>query len=334
MIDSSTPAVSVIIPTYNVEGYIRETLESVLNQEFKDYEVIAVDDGSTDDTVRILKQYAGRIRIVRQRNSGGPARPRNAGIAEARGRYIVIFDSDDLMLPHKLGMAVSLFERKPEVGMVFTDFLMCDEQGTRMPGCFLDKYHRFRGISRIRIDPDLFVLQGRDVFDGLFYENFVGTSGVSIPRHVIESLGGFDEDLSRGGLDDRDMWFRISRRYDVGFIDRPCHVYRVRKGSVSKRTLESIQGRIKVFQRHIGEARSDRVKRQALSAIAANLSGAGYYHLAAGDLLSARRWYWDSLMTSWSMKAFRGLILACLGPEVLNILKRTRAAISVNEKDS
>ena len=98
------PKVSIIIPTYNASTYIEETLESIFNQTFCDYEIIVIDDGSTDNTKDLLEKYAHKITYIYQENSGAPAKPRNVGIQRAKAPYIALFDADDIMLEKKLEM--------------------------------------------------------------------------------------------------------------------------------------------------------------------------------------------------------------------------------------
>jgi glycosyltransferase involved in cell wall biosynthesis len=111
------PFVTVIIPTYNRADLLSEALESVFRQTYRDYEIIVVDDGSTDDTPRITEQYKDKITVIRQTN-GGRSRARNAGIAAARGRYIAFLDDDDLWVPRKLEQQVRILEENPTVGLV------------------------------------------------------------------------------------------------------------------------------------------------------------------------------------------------------------------------
>ena len=117
---TTTPRVSVVIPTYNYGHLLEQSLESVFAQTYKDYEVILVDDGSTDDTPGIAARYEGRIRYFRKEN-GGPSSARNEGIRQARGPLIAFLDSDDLWLPHKLAVQTAFADAHPEYGLVYCD---------------------------------------------------------------------------------------------------------------------------------------------------------------------------------------------------------------------
>ena len=122
------PLVSVIIPTYNNAAYLVESVESVLNQSYRNIELIVVDDGSTDNTQAVLAGFGDRLRYVRKAN-GGPSSARNLGIQMARGQLIAFQDADDLWLPEKLALQVAYFHLHPEVGVVFTGSLRFNENG-------------------------------------------------------------------------------------------------------------------------------------------------------------------------------------------------------------
>ena len=119
----ATPLVSLIIPAHNAEGFLAECLESILSQTYQTIEIIVVDDGSTDKTAEIAHKYQARIRYFHQNASGGPAAPRNVGLAHSHGDYLCFFDSDDLMVQDCLSKQVDFFERHPDVGMVFCNYI-------------------------------------------------------------------------------------------------------------------------------------------------------------------------------------------------------------------
>jgi len=126
----NAPRVSVVIPTFNRARLVGLTIDSVLAQSYRDMEIIVVDDGSTDDTPQVLAKYGDRIRAIRQPN-GGMNAARNAGIAQARGEYLALLDSDDLWLPFKTALQVELLDRFPQTGFVFSEFfILRDDSGT------------------------------------------------------------------------------------------------------------------------------------------------------------------------------------------------------------
>ncbi len=120
--------VSVIIPAYNCDRYIREAIASVFAQTYTDYELIIVDDGSTDDTAQVIKSYGDRINYIYQTNQG-VAQARNTGLAVAQGKYIAFLDQDDFFYPHKLAAQVELIEQNPHLGMIFSGWDIVDSQG-------------------------------------------------------------------------------------------------------------------------------------------------------------------------------------------------------------
>ena len=123
------PAVSVIIPTYNRGYCISESIDSVLAQTFTDYEILVVDDGSTDDTRERLRAYEDRVRYLWQPH-GNAASARNEGLRHARGRYVAWLDSDDTWLPFKLDLQLRVLEQFPDAQIVASDFSAMDESGT------------------------------------------------------------------------------------------------------------------------------------------------------------------------------------------------------------
>jgi len=171
---SDEPTVSVVIPAYNAERYIGETLESVLAQTYRDFEVVVVDDGSTDGTREIVRGYGEPVRLVEQPNSG-PAAARNRGVREARGEFIAFIDADDLWLPEKLALQVPLFDDE-EVGLVSCRVQLVDGSGRPHPTYEREKVSGW-------------------AFEKLLEGNFIGTSTVVARREALEGAGLFPEDL-------------------------------------------------------------------------------------------------------------------------------------------
>ncbi len=199
------PHVSVVIPAYNAERFIVETVNSALNQTYQDLEVIVVDDGSKDGTVAALAQFGNRIRVHQQAN-GGVAKARNTGVSLARGTYIAFLDADDLWLPQKLERQLT-----STAPMSYTDRLNIGERG------HLPELHS-------EIKP----MRGGDLFVPLMREqNFITSTSVMLRRALFEKMGGFYTGLN--GTEDWDLWIRIAeaprdrlRGGAAGAVSLPC----------------------------------------------------------------------------------------------------------------
>ena len=117
MVNNREPLVSVIIPTYNSSQYIKEAIDSVLAQTYKNFEIIVIDDGSTDNTKEVLAPYLSVIKYI-YKNNGGPASARNRGIKEANGEFVAFLDADDVWKPDRLARGVDILDQRPEVGLI------------------------------------------------------------------------------------------------------------------------------------------------------------------------------------------------------------------------
>jgi len=187
------PKFSIIIPTYNRAHIIGEALDSVLAQSCKDFEIIVVDDGSTDNTPEVLQPYLDRIRYLKKLNSG-PAAARNRGITESHGEYIAFLDSDDRWYPNKLAQIERAIGAHPEAGLFYSDFRLVDEQ---------------RSYKR-EIHSRHIVGNG---YHQLLLGGFFGTSTVVVKRECFDLCGLFYKDLY--GPEDLDMWIRIAKQFPI-----------------------------------------------------------------------------------------------------------------------
>jgi glycosyltransferase involved in cell wall biosynthesis len=197
------PQVSVVIPTYNGAKYIRESVESVLRQEYRDREIIVVDDGSTDGTRQLLEPYMREraIRYLFQEN-GGPARARNTGIRAAQGRYLAFLDADDVWLPEKLALQMELLKRRPECLAVHTDLEVRDAGGGVLKNAL------YANAAR----------EGWLFDDILLCRSWIFLSTVLVARTVIDNVGLFSETLPTA--EDTNLLLRIARTYWFAFVGR------------------------------------------------------------------------------------------------------------------
>ena len=198
------PLVSVIIPTYNRGWIVKEAIDSVLEQDFSDFELIVVDDGSNDNTREILGAYENAITVLHQCNKGVSA-ARNRGIAEASGRLIAFLDSDDLWLPGKLTTQVKFFEENADAMINQTQEIWI-RNGIRVNP--KKRHHKFSGM----------------IFERSLALCLVSPSAVMIRKSLFDTVGVFDEELP--ACEDYDLWLRISCRYPVHLIDFPLIIKR------------------------------------------------------------------------------------------------------------
>lgn len=210
------PKVSVIIPSFNCELYIAETISSVLNQTHKDIEVIVVDDGSTDRTREIVASFGAPVRLIAQENSGRCA-ARNRGIREASGEFICLLDHDDYWYPEKLSAQLAAFEKYPEAGGVYSDYIVWNAEaqgGYPAPDSF------------VRTEPGDAVDQELSgwIYHHFLIDIYMLTSAAMFRAEVFDKCGAFIEDLSYS--EDWELWFRISREYQLIGLRRPMTLYR------------------------------------------------------------------------------------------------------------
>jgi glycosyltransferase involved in cell wall biosynthesis len=224
--------VSVIIPAYNHAAFLAETIESVLNQMWRDYEVIMVDDGSRDETPQVAAQFGSAIYYIRQANQG-MATTRNNGIRHASGEIISFLDDDDLWHPDYLSTVVSHFQEDPSLAALHTGFVLTgDRQGFDYPGA----------SSR--------TVPAHELYDRLIERGFFPPSSVSVRRSCLESVGLFDESLQ--GLADWELWLRICREHKfIGIPDRLVK-YRLHAGGLSSNVQHMTEDHIKAVRKHFG----------------------------------------------------------------------------------
>lgn len=276
--------VAIVIPVYNAEGFIKDTVISVLGQTYQDYVLIAVNDGSTDHSADFLQSVTdNRLLLVNQPNSGGPAKPRNVGIALSASEYVAFFDSDDLMKPEKIAVAVQVLDACPDAAFAFSNFSLIDEKGENIMASFLEGYPEFNRLidSLPKAEGYVYIPSG-PLFETLFKENFIGTSSIVVRRTVLNIVGDFDESLRNS--DDRDMWFRLARIFGAAYIPKVLHQYRKREGSISSRSARvNAENRIKVLRKQLVSGVSRSSKKYLLAQIAGNHASVGYAERKLGN---------------------------------------------------
>ena len=235
----SEPQISVVIPAYNGARTIAATIDSVLRQSREDFELIVVDDGSTDETADLVEDLLRsdpRARLVRQPN-GGTAAARNTGLDQARGELVSFLDNDDLWMPEYLARMSSALEREPGAGLSYTDAWILD-----------DRTKRVRTKTALQFFPAVSPrAPAATVLRALLKTNFI-MSSVTARRQALVEVGGFDPKLS--GVDDYDLWIRVvaSGRTAVR-AEGVLLIQRDRPDSQSKDVLVIIEGHCRVLRR-------------------------------------------------------------------------------------
>ena len=199
------PRVSVIIPTYNRAALVQDAAASVLAQTFRDFELLVVDDGSTDGTPEALAAFAGEIKVLRHPQRRGVSAARNTGIAAAQGEMLAFLDSDDLWLPEKLARQMAFM--------------------AALPGLLLSQTEEIWVRRGLRVNPPLsHRKEGGHIFLRSLERCLVSPSAVVLHRRLLEAHGGFDEDLP--AAEDYDLWLRLAWRYEVGLLPAPLIIKR------------------------------------------------------------------------------------------------------------
>lgn len=209
------PKVSVVIPVFNGEHFIRQTIESVLAQTFQDFEIIVVDDGSTDSTAEIVKAFGCKVAYQYQPNAGADI-AYNAGIAVASGEYVAFLDHDDGWHPEKLAKQVAILDRYPTVGLTYTEVEYVDEHGKAL--------NKTTWVKKRKVKTDL-----TGDFRSILFNKFPCAipSAMMIRRKILDQIGGFDPDLPANGHGDVEMCILAGQISQLYFTVRPLTQYRI-----------------------------------------------------------------------------------------------------------
>jgi len=285
------PTVSIIIPAYNVEPYIAETLESLFAQTYQDFETILINDGSADKTGEAIAPYRDRLVYLEQPNSGVMA-ARNAGLRAASGRYIALLDSDDLLLPRFLEVLVGMLENDPAISVAYPN------------ACFFGSPN-FDG----KLHQEVFPVAEPVSFDRVLKRECYVFGLLVFRREVIDEIGNYDENLSGQGAEDFELWLRMLRHgHRFKFTAEPLARYRWRHDSLSNTGVSILSCIVSVYEKllrsQLTEDQSKWIKSQ-LPELRAQLSYARFkdelkkkcFAEAARHLAEANRFYHQPKLT-------------------------------------
>lgn len=318
------PKVSIIVPVFNCEAYIEECLRSVMGQSERDLEIIVVDDGSTDGTPALVKKAASldpRVLIYSQANSGYAGVARNAGLAQATGRYIGFLDADDQYHVDRIKKSVSVLEAHPEIDIVFHDHKSFHERPERdETASFLDQT---RFVSRAagylqKVEGSLYTCRTDFyVFASLEFVPF-HTSSIMFRREILPPNGPwFREDVYPG--EDGDLWLRLTRDRRVAFLNEVLSYYRQWPGGITRDRSRYLRTSIQIHSDNLMRGMDifdERQVQRYRSRIAQQFFELGYCQFYNNKLRDARIAYRRSMALDFHAEAL-GAYLKTLIPQTV-----------------
>ena len=272
------PAVSVVMAARNYARFLPAAVESVVRQTFPDWELVIVDDGSTDDTAAAARPFLAdrRVRYVRS-DRLGQSRAKNLGIGLTRGEFVAFLDADDAWLPGKLERQLAALATDPNVGVCFTRRTLIDEAGLPLP-------------TQPRRDP----LPSGRVLSELFLRNFVCFSSVVVRRRVFDHVGVFDPEWDLAI--DYDLWLRAARHAGFAFVDDELVLYRTGHGNLSKKLADRVATATSIMTRAVfRRGLRDELPTATVAEGYASTFRALGYTLRPSEPLTAARWYLRAL---------------------------------------
>ena len=310
--------VSVIMPTYNRAAFIRDAIDSVLGQTYPHFELIIIDDGSTDGTSKIVAPYLTdeRIRYVRQENAGA-ASARNHGIALGRGDMVAFIDSDDIWDREKLRIQTAVMDALPEVGIVCSDFSalrgsrILETSHIRSFFSVLDEYaltyddvfSRLLDLPVEGLDKDDAVYWG-SIFSTMLFGNIILTSTCLCRAVVFNTTGVFDTSLET--LEDYDLFLKITKVFPVALISKPLILYRYSENQLSgEKYFDKVCANlIKIFIKFISTIDDEQFLRDNRKKIRNRLghyyAQQGYFHFSREELRESAQCYRQSIRNNLS----------------------------------
>jgi glycosyltransferase involved in cell wall biosynthesis len=226
------PLVSIIIPSYNHAQYLGDAIRSVLYQDYHDFEIIVVDDGSTDNSRELVAQFGDKVWYIYQENAGLSA-ARNAGIRAAKGSLIGVLDADDLYEPMFLNMLVDALKADPEADGAYCGYQFVDQENNLLPQ-----------IENRPVPSD-------ELHHALLDGNFFVPESIFLRRYVYDEVGPFD--VSLRACEDWDMWLRVTKKFKIIHVPDILTRHRILAGSMSTDPLRMMTARLAVLKKHLGD---------------------------------------------------------------------------------
>ena len=317
------PRVSIIITSFNCENYIEETIASAVAQSDVDLEVIVIDDASTDGTLQLALEAAGRdarVKVYPQAHGGKASIARNAGLELAQGDYICFLDGDDLYDPSKVESQRKFLDANPGTAAVFHDMKLIDESSEVIAPSFLQKYRFLEKAHAYltKLTADTYVCNPQFYLYMALEHSSVHTSSIMLRRSILlQTRLRFEEDVRMA--EDIEFWWAVARGRTLGYIDRQLSSYRVHGGNMTKNTETLLRDSIIVHRRNLARcaaALTPDQERQYERKIADTWFSLGYFCFCNGRTREARRFYLSAIRLSFERR-FAISYLKTLAPQAL-----------------
>jgi glycosyltransferase involved in cell wall biosynthesis len=300
------PKVSVVIPTYNRSQYLARAIRSVLGQSFQDFEIVVVDDASTDNTPQIVRSFQDpRIRYFRHDTNRKEAGSRNTGVQNSLGEYVAFLDDDDEWLPQKLALQVDLLDKgSAKLGAVYSSFLKVDAESRKVLGPWVAKK---RG----------------SIYKDLSVQNWIGIPSTVVLRcQCFDTVGLFDEKIEFGL--DYDMWIRIAQVYEYEYLEEPLVLRSINHTRLSTNhalVLKGAENQLNKYTEFFSANRRSYSRR---------LLGLGVLYCYNGDVQKGRAAFVQAIQCNpLEMRNYYNLALSLLGVERFRKIKQFRDRISL-----
>ena len=305
----NNPTVSVIIPTYNRAYLIDRAIQSVLNQSYQDFEMIIVDDGSTDDTKEVVTEFQEqdkRIRYIRHEKNKGGSAARNTGIKSAEGDYVAFLDDDDEWLPAKIEKQVVKFQDSlDEVGVIYSGFFYVSDKTGKV------------------ISESVPTLRG-NVYANLLSGCILGSPTPLIRKTCFQKAGLYDDTLP--SAQDWDMWIRLSKYYEFDFIPEILAKHYIHGGQISVDLNAKIRAREKLMRKY----QADLSKHPSILSV--HLKQLGKLYCLAEQSKEGRKHFLDSIkLNIFQRSSYLHFFLSLLAPRIHRNILRKRSIMNIDE---
>lgn len=316
------PRVSILMPTYNSAAYIKKSIDSVCSQDFKDWELIIIDDGSTDNTYDIVASFQAilqnRLTYIRTHNQGASL-ARNVGLKLCRGAFIAFLDSDDIWDSQKLSKQLEIFDQNPSIDLVFSNALIIDSNDL--------------STNKNYVKPSELEIPAKQIYTQILAKrNYIPFSSIVVKKPVADEVGEFDDAFKSS--QDSDWLLRLASKHMILGINENLVFYRVHGASISSdiglRKHDTVRILLKNIELNppIGQS----TKKEIYKRVAEHYYGWGYHEFSTNHLPSAREKFSQSIRHSpWVCpQKYFYMLLTFLPLRFLSNLKKFKRKIGVN----